>query len=277
MPYITVGSILPPAQTREVLTMEGFVPTFDIGNTHQGYGWGGAAAGAFAGGLVGSWFGNGWGGGWGNRGGNGNCCCASQVAEMDTLQGIQSSVNGLGLQVLQGQNSANMAMCQGFSGVVAEGNSNAASINNSLTQGFAGLNTAITSGDAGIQQTLCQGFSGLNTAIVGGTKDNALATCQSTNAITSAINDCCCSTQRLIQQESCATRELIKEVQLQQTRDQLCQARDEISALKSQNFTAGAIAGLGNQLRTETNQAVNTILTHVRAFIPTTTTTPATA
>lgn len=253
--------------------MEGIMPVMDINGNNNGYnngygmGWGGAGS-AFAGALVGSWFGNGWGGGWGNNRNGGGCCCPSQVVEP-----LQNSINGLGLQVLQGQNAANMAMCQGFSGVVAEGNANAASLNNSLTQGFAGLNTAITSGDAGIQQTLCQGFSGINTAIVAGSKDNALATCQSTNAITSAIGDCCCTTQRLIQQESCATRELIKDVQYQQTRDQLCMARDEISTLKSQNFTAGAVAGLGNQLRGELNSAVNQIITHVRAFIPTTTTT----
>lgn len=257
--------------------MEGIMPVMDINGNNNGYnncGWGwGGAGGAFAGALVGSALFNGGFGGWGNNR-NGGCCCNNgSTAELDALQGIQSSVNGLGLQVLQGQNSANMAMCQGFSGVVAEGNSNAASLNNSLTQGFAGLNTAITSGDAGIQQTLCQGFSGINTAIVAGSKDNALATCQSTNAITSAIGDCCCSTQRLIQQESCATRELIKDVQYQQTRDQLCMARDEISTLKSQQFTAGAVAGLGNQLRSELNSAVNQIITHVRAFIPTTTTT----
>lgn len=253
--------------------MEGIVPTIDLDRNNNGWnngGFGGPATGAFAGGLIGSWFGNGWGGGFGNRGNFGADAALCRTATSD-------QVNDLGLQILQGQNSANMAMCQGFSGVVAEGNQNAAGIQNTLTQGFAGLNTAITSGNAGVQQTLCQGFSGINTAVMGASKDNALLTCESTNSITSAIKDCCCTTQRTIMQEGCQTRELIKEVQLQNTRDQLCQARDEIAALKSQNFTAGAVAGLGNQLRGEMNQAVNTILTHVRAFIPTTTTTPATA
>lgn len=263
--------------------MEGIVPTFDMnrndgccnngGYNNGGWGWGGAG-GAFAGALIGSWFGNGWGGnGFGNRGGNDGCCCQSAqlAANSAALDNIQDSINGLGLQVLQGQNSSNMAMCQGFGSAIAAVNNAAFGIQNNLTQGFAGLNTAITSGDASIQQTLCQGFSGLNTAVMGASKDNALQTCQSTNAIVSAIDNCCCSTQRLIQQESCATRELIKDVQYQNTRDQLCQARDEISTLKSQNFTAGAVANLGNQVRGEVNQAVNTILTHV--LRPTTATT----
>lgn len=257
--------------------MEGIVPVMDMNNDRNccgrndgwGSGWGGAG-GAFAGALIGSWFGNGFmGNGWGNNRNDGGCCCRTATVDQ---------VNDLGLQVLQGQNQANMAMCQGFSGVVAGNNANTASLNNTLAQGFAGLNTVITNGDAAIQQSLCQGFSGLNTAVLVASKDNALLTCQSTDAITSAIKDCCCTTQRTIMEQGCATRELIKDVQYQNTRDQLCLARDEISTLKSQNFTAGAVAGLGNQVRAEINQAVNNIILHTRAFLPSgTTTTPATA
>lgn len=248
--------------------MEGITPVMDVNGNNSGNGsfWGGAGP-AFGGALIGSWFANGWNGnGWGNNrnGGVG----VDTIA--DGVQNLQSSINGLGLQILQGQNAANLAMSQGFCGTQADINTGTAALNNHLAQGFAGLNTVITNGDAAVQQTLCQGFGSLNTAIISGSKDNALATCQSTGAITSAISECCCSTQRLIQQESCATRELIKDIQCQQTRDQLCQARDEISALKSQNFTSAAIATLGNQLRGELSTAVNQIITHVRSFVPVT-------
>ena len=237
-------------------------PTIPLGGDNTG-GWG-DAVGAFAGALFGSWFGNGWGGGayGGGRGGNGGGCCGGgapsvviagnpgggSTAELDALTGIQAGINGLGLQTLQGQNAANMAMCQGFSGVVAADNSNTNMLGNAITQGFAGLNTAILTGDQGIQQTMCQGFNGLNTAVISQAKDNALLNCQSTGAITSAIDNCCCTTQRTIMAEGSATRQLIDHYAYENLQTKVCDLKAENAALKSTAATSAMLQGAVAQL-----------------------------
>lgn len=237
-------------------------PTIPLGGDNNG-GWG-DAVGAFAGALFGSWFGNGWGGGayGGGRGGNGGGCCGGgapsvviagnpgggSTAELDALSGISSAVGTLGLQSLQGQNTTNMAMCQGFSGVVAADNANTASLMNATTQGFAGLNTAIMSGDMGIQQSLCQGFNGLNTAVLVGSKDAALQSCQSTNAITSAIDNCCCNTRATIMAEGSATRQLIDHYAYENLQTKVCDLKAENAALKSTAATSAMLQGAVAQL-----------------------------
>ncbi len=268
--------------------MDGLVPTFSVNGDGNGVngGWG-DAIGAFAGALFGSWWGNGWGGGFGNNGGNGGCCnsapsapsvviaggaggCGS-TAELDALTGLQASVNSLGLQSLQGQNTTNMAMCQGFSGVVAADNANTASVNNSLTQGFAGLNTTIVSGDQAIQNSLCQGFNGLNTAVLVSSKDAALQNCQSTNALTNAIDNCCCTTQRTIAAEGSATRALVSQLDRERLLTQICDLKSENASLKNQTFTSQAISTLGSQIRTEMQQNTLNIIGHFAAMRGTTT------
>ena len=68
-----------------------------------------AAGGAFVGGLFGNWFGNGFGGnGWGGRGGYpAEAAVVAQGAAdtviLDNLNSLQSSINGLGLSIVQGQ------------------------------------------------------------------------------------------------------------------------------------------------------------------------------
>lgn len=232
--------------------MEGLVPTYSINGDGNGAGGWGDAIGAFGGALIGSWFGNGftggWGGGFGSRGGadSGNASSTgpavvvmgndskSSSAEMDALTAIQSGINGLGLAVVQGQGNASLAAAQGFANVVAAGAANTAGIQNAVTQGFAGLNTSIAAGDMGIQQTLCQGFGGLNTAVISNSKDNALLNCQSTNAITSAIENCCCTTKQTIMAEGQATRDLISRYAYDDLQTKLCDAKAENAALKSQ-------------------------------------------
>lgn len=236
---------------------------------------GSAGVGGAIGGLIGSWFGNGWGGGYNNRGGapvvvesvgmcNGTAVAAS--AALDDLSALQTSVNGLGTTLLTNQNATNMAMCQGFSGVVANATNNTNTLGQAVTQGFSGLNTAVMQGNSGIQSTMCQGFSGLNTAVLVNGKDNALLTCQSTNAITSAIDNCCCNTQKTIMAEGCATRGLIKDIQTQDLRDQLCDAKSKISQLESQNFTTATVAASTQQLRNEMAASTNLIIQHVGAI-----------
>lgn len=242
--------------------MDGLVPTYSINGDGNGGGWG-DAIGAFGGALIGSWFGNGFmGNGWGGYGGcgrggfggsgGGQAATGPAVvvmgndggsAELDALSNIQNSINGLGLAVVQGQGNASLATAQGFAGAV-----------NASNQGFAGLNTAITAGNAGIQQSLCQGFGGLNTALLTSSKDNALLNCQSTGAITSAIEQCCCNTRSAIHAEGEATRALINQNYINSLQTELCDAKSENAALKSQSFIAGSQAAQSAEFRAALNQ-----------------------
>lgn len=246
--------------------------TSPLGGNGNGNGFfGGEGVGAFAGAALGSLLFNGGWGGWGgnggwNRGGwgggyGGNTATGPIVitadsdhsrcssAELDALSNIQTSINGLGLAVVQGQNSSNLAACQGFSGVVASNDRNTAQLQNSMNQGFAGLNTVIQGGDFGIQQTLCQGFGGLNTAILSSSKDAALQSCQSTGAITSVIESCCCKTQNAIHAEGEATRQLISKYAYEELQTKLCDSKAENAALKSQAYVAASQAAQSAEIR----------------------------
>lgn len=237
-----------------------------------GMGFGGSAGiGGAIGGFIGSLFGNGFGGNsWGGDArhtpvvveGMGGAGLAANAA-LDDLSAIQTSINGLGLSMVQGQNASNMALCQGFSGVTASATNNSNMLLNALSQGFSGVNNSVVTGNASLQSSLCQGFGGLSTQVLSSSKDNALLSCQSTNAITSSIDNCCCTTQKTIMAEGCATRELIKDVQTQGLRDQLCDAKSKISQLESQGFTSQAVANLGAQMRGEMAANTHAVIQHV--------------
>lgn len=214
------------------MSMGEIVGTVPLGNNGGNF-WG-DALGAVVGGAIGGAVGSGWrnGGGYGGGGGQGPVVINSgggggghgcSSAELDALTGLQASVNGVGLAVVQGQNATNMGMCQGFSGVV-----------NASNQGFAGLNNAISVGDAAIQQSLCQGFGGLNTAVLTASKDTALQFCQNTNALAQAISDCCCKTQQAIAEQGQLTRDLINQRAYNDLQEKYCDAKSKISSLETQ-------------------------------------------
>lgn len=231
--------------------MEGLMPTFDVnGNGNCNNGWGGAG-GAFAGALVGSaLFNGGWGGfggGWGNRGGNcGGGNCGDQFI-MDTLTTMRSDVNSIGREQLVQAASNNANMCTGF------GTVNASIERVGAAQALAQCRTEAAVLEMG-NQTQLQA------------KDN-------TFAIVTSQKDCCCETQRLIEREFCslreathaegeATRAMITNNEMQALRDRNCDLKAELSACQQRQFA--------EQLSL---QAQNNIITHVRSFIPTTTTT----
>ena len=60
--------------------------------------------------------------------------------------------------------------------------------------------------------------------------------------LASQQQQCCCSVLRAIEQEGCANRELQREIQTQNIRDQLANAQAENAALKSQLFQTNAMA-----------------------------------
>lgn len=250
-----------------------------------GYGGAGSAGiGGAIGGLIGSWLGNGMGWGGGRGGGYGgygggvpvavsSCSCDNSHGHGGSLYGdmvlagqiasIQDGITAAAIAELQGQNTTNMSLCQGFSGVVNGANQNTASLNNTMVQGFSGLNNTVTVGNAATQQTLCQGFNNLNTSILSNAKDAALLNCQSTGTITKAIGDCCCETQRTIMGEGSATRSMMANIERDSLLRELSDAKCQISSLKSQQFTSEAIAAQTNQLRNEMNANTANLIHHM--------------
>lgn len=226
--------------------MEGLMPTFDVnGNNNGNWGWG-SGVGAFAGAALGSMFFNGGWGGWGgNRGGCGGGCGDQFI--MDTLTTMRSDVNSIGREQLVQAANNNANMCTGFG-----------TVNASVERVGAAQALASARQEAA---TLTVGYQGQLAA-----KDN-------TFAIVSSQKDCCCQTQRLIESEGCATRQaihaegeatraLIVQNEIQALRDKNCDLKAELAACNQRQFAEALSL-----------QAQNNIISHVRSFIPTTTTT----
>lgn len=156
---------------------------------------GAAGLGGAVGGLIGSWFGNGF-NGRGGYGGDGAAVAVGANAVLDGINNIQTGVNNLGLQTLQGQNSTNLTVersaASTFNGITSQ---NTQSLLASV-QGFAGLNTAIVSGT---NQTV----AAINAADV-----NALERSYQAQI---AAERCCCETNLNIERQGNATRDLIRQ------------------------------------------------------------------
>ena len=92
---------------------------------------------------------------------------------------------------------------------------------NVIQRGNYDLATAVKDGNAQSVNVMTQGFSGLNTA----------------------IKECCCETQKLVQQQA-----------LDGARDDLCQSRAEVAALKAQLFQTGQSAHI-----------IESVVAHIKA------------
>lgn len=201
----------------------------------------------------------------------------SSTAELDALSGIQTAINGVGLQALQGQNTSNLANCQSTACIIANTTSGANQMVNATTQGFAGLNTTVVTGDQSIQNSLCQGFNGVNTAILSSSKDNALSACQATNQIVSSISNCCCDTRAAIAAEGTATRALVSQLDRERMQTEISDLKCKLSAKESEQYTAMAVANLGAQLRQEMQSNTLSIIGHMAVVRPLSSSTPASA
>lgn len=230
--------------------MEGLQPVVDLGG-NSGMGGG---LGALIGGAIGGAVGSGWNGNrWCNNGcAGGGSAAYGELFLMDSLSGLRSDVGSIGRDQLMQSAAAQSAMCQGFGGVNATVERTAAAGQLTAAQGFAGLNTAITT--ASLQGQL-------------GLKDVALQNCHDTASITSAIKDCCCTTNANITEQGCATRSAIHE-EGERTRA-LIEARDRESLLRALNAAEAENAVLKGQMF-QTNLAQQTAA-EIIAKIPTTT------
>lgn len=221
---------------------EGLQPVVDLNGSNNN-GWG-SGWGALAGGAIGAAFGSNWNG---NRNNGNGCCNNGDQYIMDTLTTMRSDVNAIGREQLVQAASGVANMCTGFG-----------TVNASIERVGAAAALAAARQEAA---TLTVGYQGQL-----GAKDN-------TYAIISSQKDCCCTTQRLIEQEGCATRGAIH-AEGEATRALLIQ--NEIQALRDKNATLSAALGDCQQRQFATELAANTqanVIAAVRAMIPTTTTT----
>lgn len=195
---------------------------------------GGDALAAGAGAFIGSWFGNGFGGnGFGRNGADAAVVAATTGAEaimLDQVGNLQTSINGLGLNLVQGQGQASLTACQGFGGVNQTIMGSAADTKNVLVQGFAGLNTVIQNGDSNTRFAILE-------------------------AARSAA-ECCCETQRTIVAEGAATRQLIQQNLITEMQVQLCDSKARVAQLENQVY-------LGASQAAQTQQIIQTVLAHL--------------
>lgn len=191
---------------------------------------GAAALGAF----VGSWFGN---GGFGpfNRG------AGVVAAETAGNANVMEAINGVGLQLVQGQNGTNMAITRAAADTYT-------ALNGTLTQQLL----ADQQGFASVQSTLCQGFSGLNQSVYQAGVDNRFAI----SALGSQMAECCCDIKSAVGAEGSATRALINERFINELQTRLCDAKAKIGSLESNIF-------LQNSQAAQTQQIIQTVLAHI--------------
>lgn len=102
-------------------------------------------------------------------------------------------------------------------------------VNNGICDSTFALNNTMTNGFANVQQTLCQGFNGVNTAIY----QNGFNAERGLWNVSSQIADCCCKTQRSIDQVNYNTA--MNTNAIQQT---LCGNTRDIIEANNANFRA---------------------------------------
>ena len=207
------------------------LPTSGMGGEAGAAGLGGAV-----GGLIGSWFGNGFGGrgfGPGYGYGDGAAVAFGANAVLDGINNLQTSVNNIGLQTIQGQNGTNLAIERSatstYNGLTSQNTQNLLA----NVQGFAGLNTAITSGVNTISNAICaQSYEAQRLSY------EAQLRAQS----------CCCETNRTIETEAEATRALIRDQFAQQQATLICDLKDQLRAKEFENSQLAQTAALTNQI-----------------------------
>ena len=225
-------------------------------------GWGGNAWGAGLGAFVGAMFGNG-GFGWGgNRFGNAGVGYDTGAinAIQEQLGNVQTQIANADRDMLmqtsnQNQFVGNLVNQTGDAivGAVTSGNQatqNAiCNLGQNVQAGIFQNTLSQTQNSNATNMAMAQGFGGLNASIAQQGFNNQLAIVEQNGAnrlqaqqLASQQQQCCCQVLRAIEQEGCANRELQREIQYQNTRDELAKESAENQALKAQLFTVNAMA-----------------------------------
>lgn len=266
--------------------MEGLVPTFDM---NQNNGWGNGWS-ALIGGAIGGALGTNW-----NRNNcnTGNCCnpCNNGTNQylMDSLTTMRTDVDSIARDQLMQTANLGSQLCEGFGRTIAANQNTSAQIlqNQSRTEAAilaSGLQTQISQKDNAINQ-------------LNATHANEVQGLRNTFDIVTSQKDCCCETQRLLEQCCCKTNQNISEqgcetrtaihAEGEATRALLNQldrerilresaAKDAaIATLQAQQFNTGLAQQSMQQNRNDMQTMLNTILSAIAATKTTTGTTPA--
>lgn len=234
-------------------------------------GFGGLGSG-FVGGIIGgALFGNG-GFGWGNRG---NVGVGYDTGAINAIQGQLNNVSG---QIANADRDLLMqtANSNQFVGNLINGTGDA--IVSAVTTGNQAIQGSICNLGQNVQNAIfqntltqvqsqgatnlgmCQGFRGVTSAINGGvnslnmniSEQGAQSRLQA-QELASQQQQCCCQILRAVEQEGCANRELQREIQYQNTRDELAQSRAREAVAVNQAFNTNLV-----------NNAVNAIITALK-------------
>ena len=266
--------------------MEGLVPTFDMNqNNEWGNGWSALIGGAIGGALGTNW----------NRNNcnTGNCCnpCNNGTNQylMDSLTTMRTDVDSIARDQLMQTANLGSQLCEGFGRTIAANQNTSAQIlqNQSRTEAAilaSGLQTQISQKDNAINQ-------------LNATHANEVQGLRNTFDIVTSQKDCCCETQRLLEQCCCKTNQNISEqgcetrtaihAEGEATRALLNQldrerilresaAKDAaIATLQAQQFNTGLAQQSMQQNRNDMQTMLNTILSAIAATKTTTGTTPA--
>lgn len=227
-------------------------------------GFGGLGSG-FVGGIIGGMlFGNGGYGFGGNRGGVGY-----DTGAINAIQGQLNNVSGqianadrdLLMQTANSNQFVGNLVNNTGDAIVASVNTNARDIQagifqNTLTQtqNQGATNLAMCQGFGGVNSSIDKGVGVLNSSILEQSYEARLQAQQ----LASQQQACCCEVKQAVEREGCLNRELQREIQYENTRDELAQSRNRETVLANQLFTQNVV-----------NNAVANIIT---ALKPATTT-----
>ena len=267
--------------------MEGLVPTFDV--NQNGMGWGNGWS-SLIGGAIGGALGTNW-----NRNNcnTGNCCnpCnnGSNQYLMDSLTTMRTDIDSIARDQLMQTANLGSQLCEGFGRTIASNQNTSAQIlqNQSRTEAAiltSGLQTQISQKDNTINQ-------------LNATHANEVQGLRNTFDIVTSQKDCCCETQRLLEQCCCKTNQNISEqgcetrtaihAEGEATRALLNQldrerilresaAKDAaIATLQAQQFNTNLAQQSMQQNRNDMQTMLNTILSAIAATKTATGTTPA--
>lgn len=176
---------------------------------------------------------------------------------------VNSSTQTLGAAINNGVQSLNNAVAfnaQNLGNAIASGNrdlqNSVGALGQTVQNGIFQNTLSQVQGQAATNLGMCQGFNGVNAGIAGATAVVQSSLADVNNNITaqnfenrlqaqqlaSQQQNCCCQVLRAIEQEGCANRELQREIQTQNIRDQLAVSQAENQSLKAQLFSTNAMA-----------------------------------
>ena len=264
--------------------MDGLIPTFDV---NQNNGWGNGGWSALIGGAIGGAFGANWNrNGWNN---NGNCCnpCCNNGSNqflMDTMTNMRTDVDSIARDQLMQTANLGSQLCEGFGRTIAANQNTSAQIlqNQSRTEAAilaSGLQTQISQKDNAINQ-------------LNATHANEVQGLRNTFDIVSSQKDCCCETQRLMEQCCCstnqnitqqgcdtrtaihaegeATRALLNQLDRERILRESAAKDAAIATLQAQQFNSGLAQQSMQQNRNDMQTMLNTILSAIAATHTTT-------